>query len=122
MEIDYSKPKLLRRSLHEGYQREGEGQFHSVDIRTLFFCVNKDEKTIQLFVAESGMGNAIGKGGVNIRRLERNTGMKCELHNLEDHPLEGWPVDCYIAGGKIYSPNKRNPWEWDEEDLEGRSK
>jgi len=63
--------------------------FESITSATVRDCIVDDELNRIIFVVKEGdIGVAIGKGGKNIRLLERMTGKKHEIIEHSEHPAQ----------------------------------
>lgn len=63
--------------------------FESVTGATVRDCIVNDEQSRIIFVVKKGhIGMAIGRGGKNIRFLERKTGKKHEVIEYSDDPAQ----------------------------------
>ena len=97
------KPRELLKFISNAYEREGEGIFHGFDRRGFVYLCDFDKK--ELIVYCSDFGRAIGKKGANVKRLQKNTGMKVTIRDIKELPV--CPVDYPILrkiGGKLEKP------------------
>lgn len=63
--------------------------FESITSATVRDCIIDDELNRIIFIVKEGdIGAAIGKGGKNIRLLERMTGKKHEIIEHSDNPVQ----------------------------------
>jgi N utilization substance protein A len=63
--------------------------FESITSATVKDCIIDDELNRIIFIVKEGdIGAAIGKGGKNIRLLERMTGKKHEIIEHSDNPVQ----------------------------------
>lgn len=63
--------------------------FESITGATVKDCIiNEDENRVIFIVKEGEIGMAIGKGGKNIRLLERMTGKKHEIIEYAENPAQ----------------------------------
>lgn len=51
-------------------------------------CFKDDEGSIYFVVARGFLGKAVGKGGVNIKKVEKNLGRKVRVIEYRDNPVD----------------------------------
>ncbi|RLJ05889.1 MAG: hypothetical protein DRP18_02085 [Candidatus Aenigmatarchaeota archaeon] len=110
------KPSEALKFISESYIREDEGKFHSFDRRGFVYLVDIDKGEMIVFCPSSDFGRAIGKGGANVKRLQRNTRMKVVIKDFQELPVvpKGYPV-LLRKDRKLYEP-KESDDDWGAED------
>ena len=106
------KPKELLSAISEAYIREEPGKIHSFDRRGFFYLVDFDEGEITVYTSDKG--RAIGRKGANVKRLQRNTGMKVFIKDFSEIPQipREYPI-LRRWKGELKAPSEWAPYDWE---------